>query len=162
RVAKALKDHLQDKTRITKYVANLSATPEERAYAIVQLRRSGAIAVPPFFEALRTAEDAEEREAIRSAISQFTPEMMYPLLAAMDIDDKNLRLDLIDAFRKRADSSIVPYLWSLSASPKEAPEVREKAMQALVYFQGVSPDKLPPAATALTHEADRYYRHQVK
>src|SRR5262249_40933041 len=43
RVAKALKDHLQDKTRITKYVANLSATPEERAYAIVQLRRSGAI-----------------------------------------------------------------------------------------------------------------------
>lgn len=162
RVAKALKDHLQDKTRITKYVTNLSATPEERAYALVQLRRSGPIAVPYFVAALRTAEDAEEREAIRSAIGQFTPEMLPPLLAAIDIDDKNLRLDVIDAFRKRADSSIVPYLWFLSASPKESQEVREKAIQALVYFQGVSPDKLPPAAVALTHEADRYYRHQVK
>src|SRR5439155_3908711 len=42
----AVKKELSDPQRITRFIQNLSATPEERAYAISELQRSGAPAVP--------------------------------------------------------------------------------------------------------------------
>ena len=43
----AMKKLLTDPARIDKYVKRLSATPEERVYAIRELQRSGAAAIPP-------------------------------------------------------------------------------------------------------------------
>ena len=42
RVTAAVKKHLSDPERIKKFIRNLRASPEEQAYAINELRRSGA------------------------------------------------------------------------------------------------------------------------
>src|SRR5262249_23727051 len=65
RVDAVVQKHLSDPKRLDKLIRNLKATPEERHYAIDQLRRAGAVAMPAVVDALiRTAKDAEEHAAI--------------------------------------------------------------------------------------------------
>src|SRR5205823_181487 len=52
-VTNAVRKALADPVRIRRYVANLSATPEERAYSLKELFRSGEAAAPYLLEALR-------------------------------------------------------------------------------------------------------------
>src|SRR5262249_3363006 len=90
------------------------------------------------------------------------PETLPPILAAMDSNDPQLILDIINVCRLRGAAAIVPELWYISAA-KSAPEVvRIEAAKALGYFLGVDPSKLPPAKVALTREAERYYNHEAR
>ncbi len=165
RVNAVVQKHLSDRKRLDALINQLNAartSPEERAYAIQQLKRSGAAAVPALVDALlRTADDAGEHLAILSVLPQLDQRAMPPLLAALDIDDANLRSELIDVFRKRGETSATPYLWYLAASPKQPALVRSKAREALAAFLSVKPDQLPAAKEALRQEAERYYKHQV-
>src|SRR5437016_3352042 len=45
-MSQVLQKHLSNPDRIKKFINNLNATPEERAYAIVELQRSRAFAIP--------------------------------------------------------------------------------------------------------------------
>src|SRR5205807_8364265 len=92
---------------------------------------------------------------------QLGDDTVPPLLAALDIDDRALRTDLIDVFEKRADRRAVPYLWYLAGSEKVPREVRTKADEAVVYLLRTKGDQLPAPKVALTNEAERYYKHQV-
>lgn len=162
RVSEVVKQKLSDPVRIRKFIANLQATPEERAYAIVELRRSKAMAVPYLVETLRSSEDPKLHVAILSAMLRLNRDIVPPLLAALDIDDPALRIELIDLLDERAEMNAVPYLWYLSASSKVADLVRSKATAALAHLLGVDPTKLPSAKVVLTQEAEKYYRHEKK
>src|SRR5262249_30524863 len=84
-----------------------------------------------------------------------------PLLAALDIDDRDVRLDVLDVLEQRGDPQAVAFLWSLAGSAKQ-PEVREKANRVIARLLEVPPGKLPSPKVALTRAAERYYRHQVR
>jgi CheY-like chemotaxis protein len=187
RVSSAQKKVLTDPDRINRFIKNLNASEEERDYAVQQLYRSGAAAVPYLVDALREA-DAETRVNLLYALKRLGPDAVPPILAALDIPDPALQVELIDAvedrarteqvfdraqkrtvtrttsdlrqLRQRAETDPAPYWWPLTHSSAEA--VRRKAVEALAQLLDTPPSKLPPAKLALTREAERYYKHQVR
>jgi len=161
RVTAAVKKHVGDPGRIAKYIHNLSATPEERAFAINELRRSGPAAVPQLVEALAATEGATEHAKILSVFTELGKNIVPPLLAALDIDNTSLKVEILEILHQRTDTSAVPYLWFPSASPRQPDLIRKNSRELLAFLLSVPADKLPVAKEALIHEAERYYRHQV-
>jgi CheY-like chemotaxis protein len=186
-VIAAQKKLYSDPERIGRFIRNLNATPEEREYAVQQLYRSGAVAVPYLVDALRAA-SPEERENLLFALKHMGQDAVPAILAALDIPDPALKVELIDAvqdrtrarqvfdpltkkvvtrttsdlqqLRERAETDPAPWWFPLTYSPNEA--VRQKATAALADLLRLPPAKLPPAKLALTQEAERYYRHKVR
>src|SRR5262249_49959198 len=123
----ALEKQLSNKERIAKFVKNLaSGEPEERAYALKELHRSGARMIPAYVERLRDAKD-DERVNLTNALPKLGDDTVPPLLAALDIDDRALRTDLIEVLQKRGERRAVPHLWYLAGSDRMPPEVRSRA-----------------------------------
>jgi CheY-like chemotaxis protein len=162
RVSAVVKKHVSDPERIKKYIQNLNATPEERAYAIGELRRSGASAVPYLVDSLRATEGSAQHTKVLSALLALDKSIIPPLLTALDIDDAGLQLEILEILKQRAETSSVPYLWHVAASPQSPDLIRKKAGDELAYFLGKSKDQLPAARVALTQEAEKYYQHKVK
>ncbi|HZY84385.1 MAG TPA: hypothetical protein VFE78_06115, partial [Gemmataceae bacterium] len=162
RITTAVQKKLSDPKRIELFVRNLSATPEERAYALRELYRSGAQVIPYLIDALRKAEGADKLPILRALQSLVRPETVPPLAAALDSNEPELQIDLIEIFRKRAATEVVPYLWSLAGLPSRNEAVRNKAAAALAQFLDVPASRLPPAKVELTRLAERYYQHRVK
>jgi CheY-like chemotaxis protein len=160
KVSKALRNVLGDRKRIAKFIANLNGDREEHDFAAHELYRSKALAVPQLVDELRTAK-GEERDAVLTLLPRLAPETVPPLIAALDIPDDNLRLDLIEVLRKRGAREAVPFLWHFAGSPKYPDRVRNSARAAIAYLTETDAAKLPTAPVALTREAERYYRHQV-
>jgi CheY-like chemotaxis protein len=160
-VTAAVQKKLSDPKRIEMFVQNLSASPEERAYALRELYRSGAQVIPSLIDALRKAEGADKPPILRALESLVRPETIPPLVAALDSNEPQLQIDLIDIFQKRAAKEVVPDLWSLAALPSRPLPVRSKATAALAQFLDVPPARLPPAKVELTRQAERYYQHRV-
>jgi CheY-like chemotaxis protein len=186
-VTAAQKKVYSDPERIGRFIRNLNATPEEREYAVQQLYRSGAVAVPYLVDALRGA-SPEERENLLFALKHMGPDAVPGILAALDIPDPALQVELIDAvqdrtrvrqdfdpiqkkvvtrttsdlqqLRERAETDPAPWWFALTHSPNAA--VRQKAAAALSDLLRVPPGKLPPAKHVLTQEAERYYRHKIR
>jgi CheY-like chemotaxis protein len=177
RVTEVIKKHRSDPERLRRLVKSLLATPEERSYAIGELRRSGSFAVPYLIDALKNSPTLSEHASILSAMLDLPADIVPPVLAALDVEDAIVRIELIDLLEQRGDKRAVPFLWYLSASAKQPEQVRRKAQEALVFFLGDSfvqrngdqfvvtqraLDQLPPAKVALTREADQYYQHRVR
>jgi hypothetical protein len=166
RVNAVVKKHRGDAERLRRLVRNLLASPEERAYAIIELRKSGPMAVPYLVEFLQGAETTAQHASVLSAMLELDRSIIPPLLAAFDVGDANLRYELIDIVYRHAlrthrrDPAASSYLWYPAFSPRQPETVRRKATEALVYFEGVrSPSLLTPAPDALTRAAERYERH---
>jgi CheY-like chemotaxis protein len=161
RVTEVIKKHRSDPERIKKFVKNLGATEEERAYAITQLRKSGGIAIPYLVDMLRDLQERDAHVPILSGLLRLNRDTIPPLLAALDLPDSDIRAELIDVLRERQDPSAVAGLWYLTA-PTQPALVRQHATAALSSLLEVAPEKLPPAKIELTQAADRYYQHKVK
>ncbi len=164
RSADVVQKHLSDQGRINSLVRSLTAeSREERSYALGQLRRSGAAAVPALVAALlETPNASDEHRAILAILPRLHPNAVPPLLAALEVNNPEVRFELIDALERRADPGAAAWLWYYAGSPKQPEFIRKKATAALAAFLNVSPDKLPAAPLALSREAERYYRHQVR
>jgi DNA-binding NarL/FixJ family response regulator len=162
RVTAVVKAHYGDPQRIKQLIGNLRASPEEREYAITELRRSGAAAVPPMVEALASASDVGERGTIGDALVQLPRNAGPPLWAALDAADASFLIQLIDVIERRGEDRAVGWLWYASASPKIADVVRRRASHALSVLTGQRADQFPAAKLALTREAEMYYVHQVR
>jgi len=157
----AVKKHLSDPVRINKYIQHLKASPEEREYALKQLYPSGARVVPHLVAELKNAK-AEDRVAILDALTRLSSDLVPPLLATLDSDNRELLSDMIDVLVKRKAIEAVPRLWFLSASTTYPADIRRKAAGALSQFLNQPVSRLPPARTALLREAERYYQHKVE
>ena len=162
RVTQAVKEHRGDPVRIKHFIENLRGSPEEFAYALAELRKSGPLAVPHLIDAMRANPSPAEHAPILTALLQLGPNIVPPVLAALDINEPGLKAELIDLLYQRNDSSAVPYLWHISASPKEPEMVRTRASEVLVHLLRVkNADALPMAKVALTREAEKFYYHRV-
>ncbi len=144
RVTEAVKKVRGDPARIQTFIKNLSASPEERAYALKELVKSGAVVVPYLIDALGKA-DPDERVRLLDALRRLGPDTIEPMIAALDSKDSMLKVDLIRIFMRRYAIQVVPYLWFLSASPSQSDEVRQQATAALSYFLQIPAGKLPSA-----------------
>jgi CheY-like chemotaxis protein len=164
RVTEVVRKKRADPVRIKGFITALNATPEERDYAIKELYTSGAAAIPYLIDAIRGAGDAGERLSYLNALRRMGPESVPPMLAALSIPEEQLQLELLDILRKnrsRQSREIVPHLWFLSASPTEPLAVNRAATAFLSSVLDLPASRLPSAKTALTREAERYYRHEV-
>jgi hypothetical protein len=160
----ANRKRLADASRIRELIGQLQGTPEEKTYAIRELYKAGAPAVPYFFEAYQKAAEPKDRQAAIQGLQRMGPATLAPLEAALDTANPALKLDILDTLRRRHVGSgrdIVPFLWYVSASPTEPEAVRKKATQLLADFLDLPASKLTPAKVALTREAERYYNHEV-
>jgi CheY-like chemotaxis protein len=171
RVDALVQKHLSEPRRLDTLIKNLNATPEERSYSIAQLRRAGAAAMPALIDAVLHASDSGERAAILSALPKLDRSIVPPLLAALDVDDPNVRSELIGVISERAETAATPDLAYLSASPKQPAAVRDRATRVLASFLGIRANglpvaqvaaQLPPAKTELTRAAERYYQHRIR
>ncbi len=168
RVTDAATKVRRDPARIQAYIKNLTASPEENAYALKELAKSGAVVVPYLIDAMRQA-SPEERVRYLDALERLGPDTFAPMVAALDSNDANLQVDLIRIFRKRLSAStvrlirreVVPNLWFLASSPAVRDEVRRQATAALSFFLETPTDKLPPAIVELTRLAEAYYQHRI-
>jgi CheY-like chemotaxis protein len=157
----AVRKQRSDPQRIAMFIKNLTATDEERIFALRELYRSGALVIPPLIEQLRLA-DVGDRVVLLKALEYLTRgDTLPPLLAALDSNDGILQVELIDVLLKKGATDAVPSLWFLAASPERPEAVRRKATEALAVFLRMPASKLPSSKSALTREAERYYKHQV-
>jgi CheY-like chemotaxis protein len=160
-VSAAVRQQRSDPTRIRGFIQALYGSPEENAYALRELYSSGAQVVPYILAELRRA-NPDQRRVLLEALVRLGPETVPPLEAVLDSNDARLKADVIDVLRKKAAIEAIPFLYYPAASPSQPEEVRERARAALAAFLNVPQSNLPVAKTALTREAERYYRHEVK
>ena len=169
RVTVAIEKHLSDPERIQKFIKRLDApTPEERAFARVQLMKSNVRAVPYLVESLRNNFGKPLFDRVRDLMLEMDSEIVPAYLEifrasnANEAKDLEPRLTLLKITVERSDRRIVPYLWHLSASPQYPDPVRKAAREALTTFLKVDVLNLPPAKFALTGLAEDYYYHRVR
>lgn len=158
RVSSVLQKFLTDPARVQQLIKTLGASDEDRAYALKELKRSGAIVVPYLIEALQQTPASDEmHQILMDTLVHLDQNAELPLLAALDLNDDGLRIELIDILRKRADPRAVADLWHIAATQPAG--ASKQAVQAIAYFLGKP--QIPPAKVALSQEANRYYEHQV-
>ena len=162
RVSEVVKKVRSDPERIKKFVKNLGATPEERAYAITELKKSGAIAIPHLVEMLRDEKEREAHVPILSGLLALNRDIVPPLLAALDMPEAHIRAELIDVLKERREKSAIPDLYYYAQSSKQPDLVRKHATAALISLLGLESSKVPPAKFALTQEAERYFNPKTK
>ncbi len=168
RVSKLVGDRLGDAKRIDFFIRNLIKSPEERAYAINQLKQSGARAVPAILNALRDNARASEHQAILNALVKMNRDVVPPLLGGLEANDAHLRALIIDVLVLRGDKRAVPYLWYLYGREDQPEAIRSQATNALAAFLGKQPKEFysitageRDAREKLTQEATRFHQHQA-
>ncbi|MFO0925833.1 MAG: hypothetical protein U0736_02205 [Gemmataceae bacterium] len=170
RVTAAHRARLADPVRLRELVAHLlgkpdePATREERAYALRELDRSGAEAVPYLVEAYLQRTEPRDRQILVDTLKALGADTLAPLLAALDAASEPLKLDVLGVLRTsftRYSREIVPYLWYLSAARTQPATVRAKATQMLSDFLETDASRLPPAKVALAREAEKFRDHKV-
>jgi CheY-like chemotaxis protein len=171
RVNAAVKHELGDAQRIARFIANLTASPEERAYAVAELQRSGALAMPQIIATLRSETDAFRLTPILNILPSLPSDTVQPLLAALAMPDKPvLKVELLRSLGMRrdlgqltgrAETNPLPTLEFVAAAPTQPAEVRRAAADIASRLLAVAPSRLPIAKVELTRFADRFYRHEA-
>jgi hypothetical protein len=152
----------RDPGRLRRFVAALSGTAEEQQYAVEQLRRAGAHAVPPIVDALSRPEVAPaDRARIVQNLARLGDPVLPSLVAVLDSEDETLAADAADALGRLGDRRAIPFLSYHAGRPGET-VVREPARAAIARLSGVPYAAQPrTAADRLADEARRYVAHAV-
>lgn len=162
KVTKAVHKRVGDPGRLAFFVGNLSKSKEERAYAIVQLRQAGPLAVPFMVNVLRDASQKANQKAVVSAFLQMDQGIVPPLLAALDSPDVFVRATVLSVLLQRGDRAVTSYLWYLYGQPGLSPETKQLVLEGLSRFSTLPKEKITGDPKAvLTREAERYYHHQA-
>lgn len=152
---------LSDQERIRFFVGQLNKRPEERAYAIAQLRASGARSVPAMLDVLRDPAQQSLHGSVYNALLKMDSDIGPPLLAALDTKSDFVKSTIVDVFINRADSRIVPDLFYLSEAKSSTPPLKAKAKEWLTKFLSKSEKELADPRVALVDTAELFHKHQV-
>lgn len=146
----ALKKELANPDRITKFAKNLTASPEEIAFAQKELLRSGADAIPVLLDILQQNPPNDQRAAILDLLPSYESTVVPQIVAALDTKELNLRMDLLKMLRRRSDytslqniveTDIKPNLWYYTAPlPGHGEELRKLAREMLIGLLSRHPD----------------------
>src|SRR5262249_54055098 len=104
KMTKYIDARLSDQERIRFFVTQLNQRPEQHAYAISQLRASGARSVPAMVNVLRDPAQQQLHGAVYSALLKMDTNIDPPLLAALDSNNDFLKTTIVDVFTQRADN----------------------------------------------------------
>jgi hypothetical protein len=171
RVNAALEKMLGNQQRINRLVASLQGSEDERAFAISELQRTGARAIPALVMSLRGDADPSHRAAIFNTLRLLPEDTVAPLLAALDINDGRIRYQILESLGQRVDFTLLPSrpetnplpsLDYLSASPKQPEDVRRLAATLITRLRSVARTEIRPAKQELTEAALKFYRHQER
>jgi CheY-like chemotaxis protein len=150
--------------RIARFVAALTKSKEEQAYAVERLKEAGPYAVPFLIEALgRPGLPAEDRALIVGNVGRLDSSTVPPLIAALDSPDATVVRDVADALGQIGDRRAVPRLTVLAArnAPKSA--LGAAARQAILRLTGKPFESQPRSPVrVLTDEARRYHLHALR
>lgn len=171
KITKAVETELSRPDRIRRFAIQLNGPPEESAFALKELRRSGK-AVPPVL-ATMTHEDLDDdtRAAILAALPQLGRDTVPGFVAYLPHARPTVQAHIIDSLRARddfrtlnitADTDPVPTFWFLWGNPVTTDEVKKKARDAIVALTLKDPNtehnpELRTAHGQLTAYADRFY-----
>ncbi len=165
KVTTAVKALRSDPERIKVFIRNLSASPEEREYALVELKKSGAAVMPQLIGTIQHS-DLQERGDLLAVLPKLDRDTVPPLLAAFDIPNVTLRVDFINALAARPDilelqhhtlTDVRPTLWHLSTGNDLAAQKAKALLRALT---GIPATRMPKASAALTEAAENIYQHK--
>ncbi|MBX9585128.1 MAG: hypothetical protein K2X87_32885 [Gemmataceae bacterium] len=154
RATDATEKLLRNPARVTRFVRNLGETPEEREFAVVELRRTGDYAVPFMVEALRDKTSPAVTAGVLGAIPRLDVASAAAWVAALDGLDAENRYGVASALASRPDAltltqtaqtDLTPALWRMSGNPDNSPAIREFARRTLeALVRGA--DRKDPAA----------------
>ncbi len=117
---------LRDPARVQKYIRNLAATFEERAFAAEELRRMGDFAIPFLVDELRITRDSDLRDGILSTIPKLDRPTMAGWIAALEGLSPDQQFGVVQAITTRDDiiamqadaqTDLAPMLWRVMARP---------------------------------------------
>jgi CheY-like chemotaxis protein len=163
---------LRDPARVAKFIRNLGATPEERAFAELELRRTGDYAIPFMVEELRVTNEKEVYAGLLGAIKQLEGHTLAGWVAALDGLKPEQQYGVVKAIASRPDvlklqtfaqTDLSPFLWRVVAQPRDqSPTLRTLAEDLLTKLNpGARVDtKLPEAE--LTALARTFYDHTAR
>lgn len=129
-VTKAVNTELKSEARVTRFVNALTGQPEEIAYAVKELRRSGKAIVPVLAAILSGQPEDEARSAIFRTVPLLGDDTVPGFVAYLSVATPADQIELISALQKRGDfremigsalTDPVPtllYLWGNPASPE--------------------------------------------
>src|SRR5262249_47300500 len=99
RLSKAVEAELGNADRIRRFANALAGPPEEAAFALKELKRSGKAVVPVIATMLAEKPDDEVRVGILGAIPELGEETVPGFVAYLAGASANTQVDLIDALR---------------------------------------------------------------
>ena len=142
-VTLALAKELKSEVRINRFVKALNGEPEESAYAIKELRRSGKAVVPVICSLLSSKPDDETRHAIYTAIPKLSDETLPGFVAYLSIAENNDKLELVQSFQKRPEfremrsmvqTDPVPTFLQIWGNQENGPTVRAIALKGVTNW----------------------------
>ncbi len=139
----------RDPARLQKFARNLGESKEERDFAIAELNRGGAAAVPPILENLRINNSPEYRAGALTAVERLSAETVPGFVVAAENLPDELKVGLLRSIARRsdvlallgkADTNFAPFLWYL-ASSEQAGSLRDVAAETLRTLSGDRSDR---------------------
>ncbi len=148
----------QDAERIQANIELLIGTPQQEAMATRHLADAGEYAVPLMVKALLNRQDPVMRAGILRALPHIRKPAVNPLVVALNVEDNNIRQDLIEALGKIGYPQAIPYLRKAQANPKAFPETQKAAADAVSRIENKTGRAFPGATDELFFQlAERYY-----
>ncbi len=156
----------RDPIRLQRFAANLGESKEERDFAIVELNRAGAAAVPFIVDNLRINNTPEYRSGAFTAIERLSIDAIPGFVVAAENLPAELKVGIIYSLARRgdilrllgkADTNFVPYLWYLSSSDNDD-TLKKTASQILRTLSGDLSDRQSVDAELVKYAEPMYLR----
>ncbi len=147
-----------DPERIAANIRLLGGNPQQEAMAIAWLRDAGEYAVPPLIKMLLNPHEQGLRVRILNALPQIGKGAVNPLVLALNMNDENIRQDVIRALGKIGYPQAIPYLRKVESDPKAHPATKDDAKTAVASIENTVGRSFPGATEDLFFElAERYF-----
>jgi len=151
----------QDTSRIHTNLEKLGGTPQMEFNAIQRLKESGEYAVPELVSALQNSAYENLWPRIIRALPQLGKPAVSPLVEALQVDNADIRRNLVWALGEIGYPQAIPYLLRIIADPGQSDRVREAAQEAVQAIWRTSDRRIEETATDafVRLSAQYYYEH---